>query len=228
MMLIVRLCPKEDMDKLWDYVENEVGKETSGLVTPLYASQTAGMMEVSIIFKVNHPDNIAHFVTENIAYCDEVHHTKTVVLMKPVFFPVPKKKPENLKRHVIHINTHPKHYKKFYNLLVDHEYPSNIFPIFVSYSLGEEDIIVNLAADSYETVRDFVNNVIQPLGGLERTVIYPVVKSKRFAPLSKLVEHQKKFIAEKAKKISDENVDLEFDWTFDEYAKITGAFSREL
>ena len=148
--------------------------------------------------------------------------------MKPVFFPIPKKKPENLKRHIIHINTHPKHYKKFYNLLVDYEYPTNIFPIFVSYSLGEEDIIVNIAADSYETVRDFVNNVIQPLGGLERTVIYPVVKSRRFAPLTKLVEHQKKFLADKAKNIPEGDIDLEFDWTFEEYAKMTGAFSREL
>jgi hypothetical protein len=228
MMLIARLFPKKSMEKLWEYVEEKIEKESSGLATPLYASQTEGSMEVSIVFRVNHPDNIAHFLTDCIADCEEVHNTKTITLMKPVFFPIPKDKPQDVKRYIIHINTHPQYYKDFYNLLVNYDYPTTMFPIFLSYSLGDEDMIVNIAADSIDTVRDFIHTVIQPVKGLEAININQVIKAKRFVPLSKLVEHQKKYLTEKAESIPDEDIDLEFDWTFDEYAKMTGAFSREL
>ena len=123
MMLIVRLFPKKSMKQLWEYVEEKIEGESSGLATPLYASQTEGTMEVSIIFRVNHPDNIAHFLTDCIADCEEVYNTKTVTLMKPVFFPIPKKKPQEVKRYIIHINTHPQYYNDFYNVLVDYRYP---------------------------------------------------------------------------------------------------------
>jgi len=228
MMLIARLFPKTNIDKLWDYVEEKIEKESLGLVTPLYASQTEGTMEISIIFRVNHPDNIAHFLTDCVPDCDEIYNTKTVTLMKPVFFPIPKKKPETARRYIIHINTQPRYYEDIYNALVNYDYPANIFPIFLSYSLGDEDVIINLAADNVEAARDFVRKAIQPMNGLESVATHPVIKSKRFVPLSKLVEHQKKFLVEKAEKISDEDIDMEFDWTFDEYAKMTGAFSREL
>lgn len=228
MILIVRLYPKREINKVWEFIENEIEKEESGVVTPLYASQTEGMCEVSTIFDVKDPDNIAHFLTENISQCDECHHTKTVALMKPVFFPIPKKKPEVLHRYILHINTHPKYYKELYNYLIGYNYPENIFPIYISYSLGDEDILMSLAADSYETMKDFVRKRIQSKEGIELSALYPVIKSKRFAPLSKLVEYQKKFLAEKAKKIPEEEIDLEFDWTFEEYAKLTGAFPRDL
>jgi hypothetical protein len=67
-----------------------IKEDTTKYVTPLYATQAEGMMSVGVIFDVKDPDNIAHFLTENLAKCDECHHTKTISLMKPVFFPIPK------------------------------------------------------------------------------------------------------------------------------------------
>ena len=95
MLMIVRLYPKTDVSRVWNYVENEIKDEHSEQITPLYATQSEGMMNVGIIFDVKEPDSLASFITEEIIKCDEVHHTKTVSLMKPVFFPIPKKKPEN-------------------------------------------------------------------------------------------------------------------------------------
>ncbi len=38
-----------------DYVEHEIKEESSKSITPLYATQTEGMMDVGIIFDVKHP-----------------------------------------------------------------------------------------------------------------------------------------------------------------------------
>jgi len=175
---------------------------------------------------VNEPDNLSEFITEEIIKCDEVHHTKTISLMKPVFFPIPKKKPENIQRYLIRIYAHPKYYKKVYEHLVNYNYPFNLFPIYISYSLGDEDIIMNVAADSRETVNRFVKEHVRTLDGVDQSSFYPVFRAKRFAPLERLIEEQKKYLAKSARRIPEAETDERFDWieNFEEYAKLTGAF----
>ena len=74
MMIIVRLFPRMDINKVWDYVEGDlIKKAESDGVTPLYATQTEGMMSVGVIFDVKDPDNIADFLTENLANYDDIH-----------------------------------------------------------------------------------------------------------------------------------------------------------
>jgi hypothetical protein len=229
-MIIVRLFPKTDLNKVWNYVENVIAKEKSDVVTPLYASQAEGMMNVGVLFDVKDPDNISHFLTETLSGFDECHHTKTISLMKPVFFQIPKKKPENIKRFIVRIFTHPKNYKTIYNYLVNYKYPFNLFPIYVSYSLGDEDIVMNVAADSAETVNNFLREKIRTVDGVDSSSFYPVVKAKRFAPLEKLIETQKKHLAEIAKKTPESEIDKDFDWVenFEEYAMLTGAFPGDI
>lgn len=226
MLMIVRLYPKTDLSRLWNYVESEIKNDPEKPITPLYATQTEGMMDVGVIFDVKHPDDLASFITEEIIQCDEVHHTKTILLMKPVFFPIPKKKPENIQRYVIRIYAHPREYKKIYSHLINHRYPFNIFPIYISYSLGDEDILMSLAADSEQTVNKFLKEHIRMLDGVDQSSYYPVHKAKRFAPLAKLIEEQKKHLDKKALKKSKDEIDLDFDWVenFEEYARLTGAF----
>jgi hypothetical protein len=150
--------------------------------------------------------------------------------MKPVFFPIPKKKPENVQRYIIRIYTHPKNYKTIYNYLINYSYPFNMFPIYISYSLGDEDLVMNVAADSKQTVSNFLREKIRTMDGVDSSAFYPVVKSKRFAPLSELIKVQQKHITEKAKKMSKNEMDEDFDWVedFEEYAMLTGAFPRDL
>jgi len=215
MMIIVRMFPKTDVNKVWNYVENVIAKESSDVVTPLYSAQLEGMMSVGVIFNVKDPDNIAHFLTETLSGFDECHHTRTISLMKPVFFPIPKKKPENAQRYIIRIYTHPKNYKNIYNYLINYKYPFNMFPIYVSYSLGDEDLL---------------REKIRTMDGVDSSSFYPVVKSKRFAPLSELIKIQQKHLTEKAKDIPKSEMDEGFDWVedFEEYAMLTGAFPRDL
>ena len=131
MLMIVRLYPKTDLSKVWNYVENEIKEDPKKNITALYATQTEGMMDIGIIFDVKNPDDLTEFLTEEIVKCDEVHHTKTISLMKPVFFAIPKKKPENIQRYVIRVYAHPKYYKKIYEYLLDYRYPFNLFPIYI-------------------------------------------------------------------------------------------------
>jgi hypothetical protein len=230
MMMIIRIFPKSDLNRVWHYVENVLAKESSDVVTPLYSAQLEGMMSVGVIFDVKDPDNIAHFLTETLSDFDEIHHTRTISLMKPVFFPIPKKRPDNVQRYIIRIYTHPKNYKTIYNYLINYNYPFNMFPIYVSYSLGDEDIVLNVAADTSQTVNNFLRERIRTMEGVDSSMIYPVVKSKRFAPLSKLIEEQKKHLTEKAKKIPATEIDEGFDWVedFESHAMLTGAFRRDL
>ncbi len=230
MMIIVRLYPKTDLNRVWHYVENVIAKESSNVCTPLYSAQLEGMMSVGVIFDVKDPDNIAHFLTETLSDFDECHHTRTISLMKPVFFPIPKKKPENMQRYILRVYTHPKNYKKIYDYLINYKYPFNLFPIYISYSLGDEDLVMNVAADSIETVNNFLREKIRTMDGVDSSSIYPVVKSKRFAPLSELIKIQQEHMLDKSKKVPKSELDEQFDFVerFEEYAMLTGAFPRDL
>lgn len=231
MMIIVRLTPKSDLNKIWEYVDNHIAKEIiTKYVTPLYATQAEGMMSIGVIFDAKNPDDIADFLTDTLEKCTECHHTKTVTLMKPVFFPIPKKRPPIIHRFLIRIYSHPRYYKSIYRYLLDYNYSFNLFPIYISYSLGDEDIIMTVASDSQETIDTFVREKLRVLVGADTILYYPVVKAKRFAPLEKLIEEQEKHLSERAKKISKSEVDKEFDWVedFEEYALLTGVFPGDL
>jgi hypothetical protein len=229
-MLIVRLFPKMDLSKVWAYVESDlIKKAESEGVTPLYATQTEGMMSVGVIFDVKDPDNIADFLTENLANYDEIHHSKTISFMKTVFFPIPKEKPVQPQRFIIRIYTHAKYYKSIYQQLKTFKYQySKLFPIYLTYSLGEEDIILNVGADSFDTVNDFVKDHVRTLDGALSVMFYPVVKAKRFASLEKLIQHQQDLMTETD--LTPEERDTQFDYVedFEYHCLLTGAFRRDL
>ena len=230
MIMIVRLYPKTDLSRVWNYIENEIKDDPKKSYTPLYAAQNEGMLDVGLIFDVKHPDDISTFLTEEIVKCSEVHHTQTISLMKPVFFAIPKKKPENIQRYIIRVYAHPRYYKKIYNHLLDFNYPFNLFPIYISYSLGDEAIIMSVGADSEVTVNNFVKENIRALDGVTQSSYYPVFRAKRFASLAKLIEEQKKHLDKRVLKRKKEDFDLDYDWVenFEEYAKLTGAFPGDI
>ena len=208
----------------------DVTEEATQYMTPLYATQAEGMMGVAVVFDVKEPDNIADFLVENLAKCNECHHSSTISLMKPIFFPIPKKRPSTIYRFIVRIYTHPRNYKTIYDFLLNYKYPSNMFPVYISYSLRDEDIVMNIATDSQETLNKFIKEKVRQLEGAQSVFVYPVVKAKRFASLEKLIEQQQKYLALQAKEIPEKEIDTEFDWVedFKEYALLTDAFPRDL
>ena len=96
--------------------------------------------------------------------------------------------------------------------------------------MQDEDIVINVAADNNKTVNNFLREKIRTMEGVDSSAFYPVVKSKRFAPLEKLIEEQKKHLAESAKKIPASEIDESFDWVedFEFNAMLSGAFRRDI
>ena len=80
---------------------------------------------------------------------------------------------------------------------------------------------MNVAADSIKTVNNFLREKIRTMDGVDSSSIYPVVKSKRFAPLSELIKIQQEHMLDKSKKVPKSELD-------EEYAMLTGAFPRDL
>ncbi|MEE9151621.1 MAG: hypothetical protein V3U20_07295, partial [Thermoplasmata archaeon] len=153
MMLIVRLIIKGDLKKVWDYlIKNLKGKETKK-VKPLYLSQLHGKNYISIIFHVEKIDYIVKFLVQQIGACEEIVDTQTLTLMKPVFLPIPIKRPENLCRFTIHLKVEPRYYHDVYNELLDYRYKGEVFPTYIAYSLGDFDIVVSMLGEGIDTVK---------------------------------------------------------------------------
>jgi hypothetical protein len=226
MLMIARLYPRTNLDRIWAFVENEVRATPSRSLTPLYATQTEGMMNVGIIFEAEDPEDIATFLTEEIPRCDEVHHTRTVSLVKPVFFAVPRERPQTARRYLLRLFAHPRYYKQTYEHLVGLSYSTNLFPIYVSYSLGDEDILMNLGADSEETVRSFIKEHVRVLDGVDQVTLHPVCRAKRFAALDTLLQQQKKYLGRRPSRPTDQR----FDWVedFEQFAMLSGALPGDV
>lgn len=225
MLMIARLYPKTNLDRIWSFVVNEIRPKPTRSLTPLYATMTEGMMDVGIIFEAEDPEDIASFLTEEVTRCDEVHHTRTVSLVKPVFFAIPKERPPTVQRYLVRIFAHPRYYRKTYSYLVGLDYQRNLFPIYISYSLGEEDILMNFGADSEQTARSFLKEHIRSLDGVEQATLHPVHRAKRFAPLEFLLQQQKKYLGSRPSKMGDQD----FDWVedFEQRALLSGALPGE-
>ena len=54
--MIVRLYPKTDLSKVWNYIETEIKDNPDASFRPLFATQTEGMMDIGLIFDVEQPD----------------------------------------------------------------------------------------------------------------------------------------------------------------------------
>jgi len=91
-MIILRLSPKSNLNKIWNYVENNMIKEdATKYVIPLYATQAEGMMSVGVIFDVKDPENIAHFLTENLTKCEGMPSHEDDLSNETSIFPDSKK-----------------------------------------------------------------------------------------------------------------------------------------
>ena len=179
MLMVLKMYPKGNQNKVWDYVLNNFDPNWSDSVVPIQMSQHIGDNVVGILFNVDNLDQMVNFLTYQIGECDEIIDTKTLIFMKPVFLPLPKDRTIRLRRFTIPLQVHPKYYDEVYNKLVDFEYPKDIFPIYITYTLGESDILVSLVAKDIETAHNFVSHTISPLEGVDSYTVTEFGRSKR-------------------------------------------------
>ncbi|MFQ6089035.1 MAG: hypothetical protein ACE5K0_09075 [Candidatus Methanofastidiosia archaeon] len=180
-MLIIRLYPRKDLEKVWDFVLKNFEEYKSKTVKPLYISQLAGKNCISVILEVEHVNHIMEFLSEEIAGCEEISKTKTISLVKPVFLPIPKKRPKNLNRYTVTLKLDPKRYKDIYKKLIDYRYPSKVFPTYITYVLGRWDLMLSLNGRNHEEVFGFVQDRISPMKGVRE---FSIIHIKRCRPIA--------------------------------------------
>jgi hypothetical protein len=229
-MLIVRLITKEDPEKEWNYlIKNLKGKETKK-VKPLYISKLKGKNYLGVIFDVEKIDYIVKFLVQQIGACKGIIDTQTLTLMKPVFLPIPKDRPDCLYRFTIHIKVEPKSYHDVYNELLNHKYRNDVFPTYVAYSLGDFDIVVSMLGESLERVKEFSDETLTKITGVSGFEIFPIERSEHLASnetwrrLQRSLLHIPPWVSKELKK----HYLYDYDLSTEDYCKLTGAMIDEL
>ncbi len=179
MLMVLKLYPKGNQDKVWEYVLNNFDPSWSLTVAPIQMSQHIGDNVVGILFNVLELDQIVKFLTYQVGECEEIMDTKTLIFMKPVFLPLPKDRTKRLRRFTIPLQVHPKYYDDVYDELIEIKYPKDIFPIYITYTLGECDILISMVGRDIESVHDFVSHKISPMKGVDSYVVTEFGRSKR-------------------------------------------------
>ena len=225
MLLIVRLYPKYGSQKVWDFVMTHFKecKETGCM--PLYASQTAHSPFVAVVFNVREVDQLIDFFADEIPTCDDIKKTQTVTLMRPAFFPIPKNRPEVMDRFRLSIRLFPTHYDNVYKELLNYKYTGDLFPTYISFSFGEEDLVCSIMAKDRDTMDDFIKKVLEPMEGIRKAKAVRVIQSERLMPEDEWRQFRRGLYRIKPTEEHDE----EYDWTLDEdHAMMTGAFPHDL
>ena len=180
--MVLKLYPKGNQDKVWDYVMNNLDQAVSKSVSPIQMTEHVGDNVIGILFNVENLDDMVKFLTYQIGECEEIIDTKTLIFMKPVFLPLPKDRSTRLRRFTIPLQVHPKYYDDVYLELIDYKYPADIFPIYITYTLGDCDILISMVAKDIETIHSFISHNISPLSGVDSYIITEFGRSKRLIP----------------------------------------------
>jgi hypothetical protein len=125
---------------------------------------------------------MVNFLTQRIGACEEIIDTNTWIFMKPVFLPLPKDRTERLRRFTIALSVHPKSYHDVYDTLIDYKYPKDIFPIYITYVLGDCDILISMVAKDISNLHNFVSHKISEIKGVDSYKITEFGRSQRLIP----------------------------------------------
>ncbi|MFQ6061457.1 MAG: hypothetical protein ACE5KV_09255 [Thermoplasmata archaeon] len=227
MMLILRLHPKYELEKVWDFVDKEFKDHPSKDVLPLFASHAENRNHVSVLIETESMDAIADLLVNQIAKCEEITRTRTITLMKPAFFPVPRDIPRGMSRFMVMLSVRPKSYSDVYNNLIRMKRPLDIYFSYAAYSCGKEDVRISAIARDWDSLRAFVNKSVSTLKGVKSTTIMRIRRSMRLTTPKKWLEHQKKYAVSR---LTGEPAKggYEYDWTFIEHCTLHGALPDEI
>lgn len=230
MMLIVRLIWKEDPEEVWNCVRKNLKGQETKKVKPLYISKLQEKNYISVVFDVEKIDYIVKFLVQQVGGCKEVIDTQTLTLMKPVFLPIPKERPEKQCRYSIFLKVEPKYYHDVYNELLDYKYKPDLFPTYIAYSLGEFDIVLSVLSESIDKVKVFVEGVLCKIEGVNGCAINTIEKSEHLASMETWRRLQRSLlhIPPWATKEIKKHYLYDYELSIEDYCKLTGAMIDEL
>jgi DNA-binding Lrp family transcriptional regulator len=179
MLMVLKLFPKGDQNKVWDCILNNLDRTGENKLAPIQITEHMGDNVVGILFNVENIDDMVNFLTYRIGECEEIIDTQTMIFMKPVFLPLPKDRTKRMRRFTIPLTVQPKYFDNVYKELIDFKYPEKIFPIYITYTLGECDILLSIVAEDLESIHNFVSHNISTMNGVDSYKITEFGRSKR-------------------------------------------------
>ena len=182
MMIVVRIFPRGELRGSWDRVIGNLEELSSDRCVPLYLSQREEENFMTLIYDVEDIDCFADIVTDSIPSLLHPEKTRTITLLKPVFFPAPKDRPTNLERFQVSISATPEEVANIFNHIIHLDYPRDTFPTYTAYSFGEDDILTSMLSTNRERLEQFVNEGLSPLRGVTSITLGHIDKSMRVAP----------------------------------------------
>jgi hypothetical protein len=221
MMITVRVFPRKDLNSSWNSVLSNLQKMTGEHCTPLYISQQEEKDFMSIMCDVKDIDAFADVLVHKIPSAADSAKTRTITLLKPVFFPAPKDRPLQLERYQVALRVASDELHNVFNHTIHLDYSSDVFPTYAAYSFGEDDILLSMLSVSRDKIRAFVKKNIESEKGVLGVDVARINMSKRVAP----TEMWKKY-REKKYLFKPYNGYEEYDYT--EQAALEGAFVRDV
>jgi len=221
MMIIVRIFPRGELNESWDRVLDNLERISNEHCTPLYLSLQEEKNFMSLIYDVKDVDLFGDILVKNIPSTLQPEKTRTITLLKPAFFPVPKDRRANLERYQVAVRVTSDELENVFNRILHLDYPRDVFPTYAAYSFGEDDILTSMLSTSRDSIKKFVRENLEPQKGVVSVEVARINMSKRVAP----TEMWKKY--RESKYIFKPTAEHE-EYDFLEHAALTGAFVREL
>ena len=181
-MVIVRIFPSGALEESWNHVLGNLEDLSNMYCTPLYLSQREEENIVTLIYDVKDPDHFADIVVKKIPALLRPEKMRTVTLLRPVFFPAPKERPQNLERYQVAVRANCGDMENVFNHMLHLDYPNDTFPTYAAYSFGEDDILLSMLAQSREGLGQFLHTNLESQRGVVSISVGHITRSKRVAP----------------------------------------------
>ena len=229
MTVVVRLFAKKKVDDLWKEIEENMPKLENNNLIPLYASQQEKKSYITVTFDAMNFEVLRDFLVNTLPIQVNLRKSRTVPLSEPTYFLMPKEHPEDLHRFLISLRTIPTQYIPIRSKIISSDFPHNLYMTYLSFSLGEDDILLSVLAESRKAVQQFCMEVFDPLPEITSYDISNQLRTKRLATMEQWKKHQGRFLSSYDRQ-HKKDYDQSYDWTndFNEYAMMMGAFSRDL
>jgi len=220
LMIIVRIFPKYETQGGWNNILNNMDRMSGKNCSPLYLSQREEDHFLSLIYEAEDLDSLTDILLKNIPSLLRPEKTRTIPLLRPVFFKAPKDRQANLGRYQVALRTRPEDTENIFNHILSLDYPNDAFPTYAAYSFGEDDILTSMLSTSRNRLKQFVRENLESQKGVDSVEVSYINRSVRIAQ----AEMWKKY--RESRYVVKSTRPEEFD--FLEYAAGTGAFREEL
>jgi hypothetical protein len=209
------------LNQAWDDVLQNVEGLSNEHSTPLYLSQQEEKNFLTIIYDVQDADAFGDILVTRIPSMLKPEKTRTITLLKPVFFPAPKERPANLERYQVALRTRTNELENVFRHLLYLKYPTDVFPTYAAYSFGEDDILISMLSVGRHRIEEFVAQNVQSETGVAHVEVTRINMSKRLAPQGMWKDYREsRFL------FKPTNHYEEYDFT--ELAALSGAFVHEV